>query len=280
MIDPVVCVDGFSYERLNIEEWFRTQSSSSTRIPVVYTSPTTGQVLTSTVFFPNTNLASAIQQYYSHEGPPRVVDVKERSASRLDLAKTPAQDNQMFLLQFSTSSLGKCVNIAPQRSQVTRSRIYADTAAWYEYIAFSATPSRLKSEQRPRVQFKIGRCKTGWGGLTIGLSPLSPDVIKTADLADYVDANCWWLDGNRWFHSPQSGTTLVPWSTDQLHTGDVISMVVPESGRLCVYMNGVKKLDLEDTGIPLFHGSQLYGFVALTGGYEEVCIIDDHTALE
>jgi hypothetical protein len=40
-------------------------------------------------------------------------------------------------------------------------------------------------------------------------------------------------------------------------------------------MNGVKKLDLKDTGIPTKIGTQLYGFVALTGGYEEVRILQD-----
>jgi len=272
MIDPVVCVDGFSYERRNLEEWFRTQSSTAAGTAPIYTSPQTGQVLASTVMIRNTRLLNAIE-FFTNRGltqPPSVRDSSPKYSSN-DVSQG------LSLLQFSSCALGKCVVLDKSRSQVARARIHTDTAAWYEYIAFSAYPARITADQKPTVHFKVGKCKTGWGGLTVGLSPLAPDLVRVPDLTDFVDANCWWLDANRWFHTPETGTTLVPWSTDELRTGDIISLYVPEPSRLCVYMNGVKKLDLKDTGIPLKLGSQLYGFVALTGGYEEVTIVEDHT---
>ena len=274
MIDPVVCVDGFTYERSNLEDWFRTRSST-TSTSTTYTSPRTGQVLSSTFMIANINLMHAIQ-YFTEQKLSETP--KPNRATPKPVAKPISQP--LSLRQFSSFAVGKCVTLNGSRSQVTRTRIHTDTAAWYEYIAFCEFPARITADQEPCVQFKIGKCKTGWGGLTVGLSPLAPELIKVPDLTDFVDAHCWWLDANRWFHTPETGTTLVRWSTDELRTGDSIALHVPEDGRLCVYVNGIKKLDLKDTGIPLRLGSQLYGFVALTGGYEEVSIIEADPKLQ
>ena len=275
MVDPVVCVDGFTYERTYLEEWFRTQSSSTTGDAPIYTSPQTGEILASTVMIGNTNLIKAIR-FLTGSVPSKPI----QSAKPTPRINTEQASQPVSLLQFSECALGKCVVLDKSRSKVTRTRIHTDTAAWYEYIAFSEAPARITADQKPRVQFKIGKCKTGWGGITVGLSPIAPHIIKVPDLTDFVDANCWWLDANRWFHTPETGTTLVRWSTDDLRTDDVITLFVPEDGRLCVYKNGIKKLDLKDTGIPLKLGSQLYGFVALTGGYEEATIVAQHNQLE
>ena len=275
MVDPVVCVDGFSYERTHLEEWFHTQSSALPGSSPNYTSPMTGQVLASTVMIPNSNLARAIE-FITLQTSTHIV--------RSDVSPKPQlkQPSPQYVptLQFSPFALGKCVTLADSRNKAIRTRIHTDTAAWYECIAFSSLPARITVDQKPRVTFKVGKCKTGWGGLTVGLSPIAPDRIQVPELTDFVDANCWWLDANRWFHTPETGTTLVPWSTDALRPGDEITLHVPEPGRLCVYMNGVKKLDLKDTGIPLNMGSQLYGFVALTGGYEEVTMTGDQSSLD
>ena len=275
MTDPVVCVDGFSYERRHLEQWFHTQSSGVPGLSPNYASPMTGQVLASTVMIPNLNLLKAIQFFTSKT----VTRTSRSDPSPKSIPKQSSPEN-IPTLQFSPFALGKCVNLADSRDKAIRTRIHTDTAAWYEYIAFSALPARISADHKPRVNFKVGTCKTGWGGLTVGLSPVAPNRIQVPELTDFVDANCWWLDANRWFHTPETGTTLVPWSTDALRTDDEVSLYVPESGRLCVYMNGIKKLDLKDTGIPLNMGSQLYGFVALTGGYEEVTISGDHGSLE
>ena len=276
MIDPVVCVDGFTYERANLNEWFRTQSTTvGGRVPV-FTSPQTGQTLASTVIIPNTNLKRAIEFFVD-----RVQSDTSPVVAATSMCKTNTTHQQpLSLFQFSPHAMGKCVILGDSREQVIRTRIHTDTAAWYEYIAFSSVPARITTNETPRVQFRVGKCRTGWGGLTVGFSPLAPDLIKVPDLTDFVDAKCWWLDSNRWFHTPETGTTLVPWSTDELRPGDVVSLAVPEPGRICVYMNNVKKLDLKDTGVPLKLGSQLYGFVALTGGYEEVTIVGGHFPLE
>lgn len=53
MEDPVICVDGNSYERCAIEEWFKNHN----------TSPLTGLVLSSIVLIPNRTLKRAIIQF-------------------------------------------------------------------------------------------------------------------------------------------------------------------------------------------------------------------------
>jgi hypothetical protein len=278
MRHPVVCVDGFSYERESILEWFEQQSKANQNSANQYSSPMTGEILSSNVLFRNINLEQAIEHYLGVEPP--VSKSEEQSApfedikTRSNLAKATHPVEKSFL-QFSQWSLGKSVILTDGRSRVVRSPIHTDTVVWYEYIAFSAFPARIKPDQHPRVRFQVGKCKTGWGGLTVGLSPTPPDKITVPALTDFVDNHCWWLDGNRWFHTPETGATLVPWSTDSLREGDIIGLYLPSNGRLCVYLNGVKKLDLKDTGIPTKLGTHLYGFVALTGGYEEVCILQD-----
>jgi len=53
MVDPVVCLDGHSYEKVNIEHWFETSDNS----------PKTGLPLGSKLLIPNHSLRAAIQQY-------------------------------------------------------------------------------------------------------------------------------------------------------------------------------------------------------------------------
>jgi len=53
MEEPVIAVDGFTYEKRCILEWFSTKG----------TSPTTGAVLTSTALIPNHSLKSQINQW-------------------------------------------------------------------------------------------------------------------------------------------------------------------------------------------------------------------------
>ena len=53
MVDPVVCLDGHSYERVNIEHWFETSDRS----------PKTGLPLSSKLLVANHSLRAAIQQY-------------------------------------------------------------------------------------------------------------------------------------------------------------------------------------------------------------------------
>lgn len=54
MTDPVMCEDGFSYERSAIEEWFSKDKN---------TSPMTNSVLTSTALFENDKLKREIDNY-------------------------------------------------------------------------------------------------------------------------------------------------------------------------------------------------------------------------
>jgi hypothetical protein len=53
MEEPVIAIDGFTYEKRCILEWFSTKG----------TSPTTGAVLTSKALIPNHSLKSQINQW-------------------------------------------------------------------------------------------------------------------------------------------------------------------------------------------------------------------------
>ena len=57
MDDPVFAMDGFTYNRKNIEEWFRMGKK---------TSPATGEALINTLFIPNHSLRSRISNWRSH----------------------------------------------------------------------------------------------------------------------------------------------------------------------------------------------------------------------
>jgi hypothetical protein len=57
MTDPVITVDGQSYERTAIQEWFQRGS---------ITSPATGAILTSNILVPNHALRNAIYKFHEH----------------------------------------------------------------------------------------------------------------------------------------------------------------------------------------------------------------------
>jgi hypothetical protein len=266
MVDPVISVDGFSYERENIERWLREQSNHSSASPI-YTSPVTGEVLQSRILIRNNNLAKAIAKFTKNElhlAP----SAPTKSVISVDFKLLES-------LQFSPWSLGNGITLENHRSVAVRAALPADTTDWYTFIAFSAFPARLTSNEKSRALFQVEKMQTGWGGLTIGFSPTAPDRIETAYMKDYIDANAWWLDDSNWFHTPLGGTMLVPWSTSQVKEGDRLGIEVPSRGRVCVYLNGVQKLDIKDTDIPDKKGVQLYAFVALTGGYTRVRVVQD-----
>lgn len=276
MTEPVVCVDGFSYEKQNIENWFKEQTDSG-RAKNGFTSPVTGEKLQSTLLIRNVNLAKAIAKYVSgaslHLRPSAPEQESLASTSLYGKGGTPSSFTDA--LQFSPWSLGRCVTLEDRRSLAVKSIMPADTVDVYETIAFSAFPSRFTSDEKPRALFQVEKAKTGWGGLSLGFSPTPADKIKAADVKDFIDANAWWLDGSNWFHSPNGGAVLVNWSTSQLKQADRVGIMVPSHGRFCLYVNGQKKLDLKDTDLPVKAGTQLYGFVGLTGAYEQVRIIQD-----
>jgi hypothetical protein len=274
MQDPVVAIDGFTYERESVEYWFREQGTKPSG-DVRYTSPVTGERLQSTLVIPNTNLAKAITYYL---GIQLAVTLPKSKGSNEQPESDPLlheDEGTRISLQFSHWTIGKAITLDHHRSVITKSILPADRADWYDLIAFSAFPSRFTVDEKPRVLFQVEKARTGWGGLTFGFSPLAPDQIKTGILYDFIDAYCWWLDGSNWFHTPNGGTVLVPWSTSDIKQGDRVGIIVPSHGRFCVYVNGVKKVDLKETDLPVKIGTQLYGFVALTGGYDRVRIIQD-----
>jgi hypothetical protein len=201
--------------------------------------------------------------------PPKKLDKQKPSAT----VSTSSYDG--LSLQFSHWTIGRGITLDQNRAVITKSVLPADRVDWYDLIAFSAFPSRYTSDEKPRILFLVEKARTGWGGLTFGFSPSPPENIDASLICDFIDANCWWIDGSNWFHTPNGGTVLVPWSTSELKQGDRVGLTVPSHGRFCVYVNGVRKVDIKDTDLPVKIGTQLYGFISLTGGYDRVRIIQD-----
>ena len=264
----MICVDGFTYERNAIETWFSEQATKFNATGV-YKSPVTGLPLQSSLLIPNINLSKAVAMFGSRNG---------QFSPSAPPPTAPSKSDSIDSLQFSPWSLGRAVTLDDHRSAAVKSIQHADTVDWYELVAFSAFPARFTAGETPRSVFLIEKAKTGWGGITLGFSPLAPERIKTAELEDFLDANAWWLDGSSWFHKPNGASVLVPWSTSKLREGDRVGICVPTHGRFCVYVNGKKTVDLKDTDLPVKVGAQLYGFVGLGGGFDRIRIVQDTPA--
>lgn len=143
MSDPVVCVDGFSYERESILHWFREHEPNKNG-ELIFSSPITGQRLQSALVIPNINLQKAIAHYFHHE--PNL----SRSKPNIE---TKQSSSTLESLQFSQWTLGKSVTLSEHRSVVSRGAQPADTADWYDSIAISAFPSRFTADEKPRALF-------------------------------------------------------------------------------------------------------------------------------
>ena len=75
MTDPVICTDGYSYERNAIEQHFRAQIDLQMQLrggegeeggPVVVTSPITKERLNSPDVFANRALQALLQKYHAN----------------------------------------------------------------------------------------------------------------------------------------------------------------------------------------------------------------------
>ena len=60
MKDPVLAMDGYSYDRLAIHEWFVTQQNQGKTVPE---SPKTGQPLVNWTLLPNHGLRESINEF-------------------------------------------------------------------------------------------------------------------------------------------------------------------------------------------------------------------------
>jgi len=79
MADPVIAMDGHSYDRPYIEQWFQEHS----------TSPKTGEQLTTNLLIPNYNLKKLIMDFKAQQ-PESARDEAEAENKRLILELTDA----------------------------------------------------------------------------------------------------------------------------------------------------------------------------------------------
>lgn len=72
MSDPVICADGYTYERAAIEQHFRSQQELLAQVGVTgadarFASPTTKERLESTALIPNRSLAALLTKFYASQ---------------------------------------------------------------------------------------------------------------------------------------------------------------------------------------------------------------------
>ena len=88
MRDPVVAMDGHSYERKNIERWLREKS----------TSPMTGATLDLLMLLPNHALRTSIREYMEQQEPTR------RGAAGIDTVVDTVADGHYYVVPENTAT--------------------------------------------------------------------------------------------------------------------------------------------------------------------------------
>ena len=266
MEDPVVTVDGFSYERRAIEQWLRSSDLS----------PLTGHKLVSTVLIANVNLHKAIDLYkkthindtFIPEHLSDVISVFPTGAQPRQVSKE--MDTPYAYLDDTPDAMsdhlkGACVAIRDSRT-VTR---IAEPSTWYGTVVFVARPVKVFGTGN-FVILEIMESLTQWGGLVVGFSVV--DFRQQESQTRVIDEYSYYLDSQGWLQLPGSSSMLCDWHAGNLKQGDVVIVTLPEDGRFVVSVNGVNKVDvLPETPVPR---GPLFPFFACFGACKTVRLVE------
>ena len=255
MVDPVSTVDGYSFERGALEAWLCTSQLS----------PLTGERLASTVLIPNRNLRKAIELFQAErERASELISVIPRDDGPSSIAFQGFSAAQGFpkiygVTQsgFSSLFLGPSVELpSPDRAI----RVVAEPDM-YKSIVFISHPLKAYAATS-RLELEISSVSSEWGGLLIGVTRVDFRQAAPGTLMRLVDDESWFFNSQGWFHHPEEGDSLFPWSTANLLKGDSVVLDLPDDGRFCLTVNGVLKVDAREAGIPQ---GPLFAFVGLFG---------------
>ena len=264
MEDPVVTVDGFSYERLSIEQWLQSSELS----------PLTGHKLASKVLIPNVNLHKAILLYR------KSIDLNDRASDIISVfppipgphsarqGQTEDVHPYAYLEEVPDMVADhlKGVSVRIDGRVVTRT---TEPATWYSTVAFVARPVKVLGVGNYFV-LEVVDSVTQWGGLVIGVT--MTDFRQQDSQTRVIDEYSYYLDSQGWLHSPDSSSTLCEWHAGNLKAGNIITVTLPDDGRFILTVDGKTKVDVRpETPIPQ---GPLFPFFACFGACKSVRLIE------
>uniref|UniRef100_A0A0G4G837 U-box domain-containing protein n=1 Tax=Chromera velia CCMP2878 TaxID=1169474 RepID=A0A0G4G837_9ALVE len=272
MRDPVVTVDGHSYERTAISAWFDEGKK---------TSPASGATLPSSVLLPNHALRYAIEHFLDMNPQMRNFQAKNDTtmprvkrnpysvnAGRYDVA------GESFC--FLNEGHGDCVEVKDFGRIAQRWR---ESPKMVDTVVFIAQPLRQMPSDPVSFSFRVLEHVTAMSGMLLGLSPEPlPAILKKedTDLEEYIKGNCWYIDQAGWLFRPYETGDHLSWNIADLRAQDLVCLTVTEDGSLVVEVNDEVKTKYP-AKIPtvLKDGSfqEMYGFMSITGNVKAVELV-------
>eukprot|EP00397_Hematodinium_sp_SG-2012_P034379 GEMP01036873.1.p1 GENE.GEMP01036873.1~~GEMP01036873.1.p1 ORF type:complete len:332 (+),score=76.91 GEMP01036873.1:247-1242(+) len=289
MRDPVITVDGHSYERRQIEAWFGSQDKP--------TSPITSEALPSKTLIPNHALRSAINKYY--ETLPRdvqaqvdldaaelpTISLKSKKtvmptvlAMPVDGANVPPDAAIVHGVALRSNASGAW-SWASQDCVADRVEVVGNGAVlrrkeqggrFTDVAAFASRPLRLFYGEPMVFAIQIIKASYAWGGICMGVAPeFTPG--EAYSLETHLERNSWYLDGDRWFRSPlDENNQLVSLSTANLKEGHVLALQVEDTGAISYSVNGKQIFRIDGAVVDV--SQPLVPWVALMGNCAEVTL--------
>ena len=264
MEEPVITVDGFSYERKAIEQWLESSELS----------PMTGNKLASKVLIPNLNLHKAIMLFRKEQDNgnyDRLSDLVSvfPPAQRVQSTSSAQEQGPYAYLNDmpdSISSQLKGVSVAIDDRLVKR---ITEPTSWYNTVVFVNNPVKVYGVGNYFV-LEIIETITQWGGLVVGVSTV--DFRQQESQTRVIDEYSYYLDSQGWLHCPDSSSLLCDWHSGTLKADSVVTVTLPDDGRFIVAVDGKVKVDVRpDISIP--HGP-LFPFFACFGACKSARLLE------
>jgi len=301
MNNPVIAVDGHSYDEKHIMAWFQNHAHIAGAI-----SPITGEILPSRTLIPNHALRVAIDEYY--QSLPDDLR-REIDHDRNEPVPMPAQRDARAQSSTSKTSQYNCGTTRPVDKPVLKGTVVSGEPAvvmatvpgtweWCcwgpkvdatnnnrdlrrieeggqnaDVAAIGNRTLRLYPDEPMIFSVEIKKVSCAWGGLHIGLIANLRNGNMTS-LEDEIESRGWYLDGDRWYRTPGDDNELTSLWTGNLKKNDIMSFRVGDDGSITYYINGSKMVSLANRKIPV-HES-LYPFVSLMGSTVEVSLECQH----
>lgn len=277
MNDPVVTMDGHTYERSAIQSWFLNQQKQGVAQPL---SPKTGEKLPSFALIPNHNLKMMIEEYHRRKGTkPKPVTAPSSYASgnrrdEFDVGHISPAVEEHGDYDLVRGEIAMCYSSHLKGDQVELTgamrvaRRINHEVPWQSTVAFVQRQLKVTSSEHQVCEFRIDRENNMWGGPVFGLAPRLPSAAIFIE--DFIDQECWWIDGQGWLHLPnQRSPELVGWQTSNVHEADRISLYASDSGAFILAVNGRVKFRFVNAELPQ---QGLHAFVAVCGNCDEISV--------
>jgi len=307
MKNPVIAVDGHSYDEKHITAWFETAGTGSDP-----TSPITGEILPSRDLIPNHALRGAIMEYYQQLPEHIRRHVDEAAEERVPIPSSSSAQGggaachiaggggssktSQYTLTTPASSRpilhGTVLEVpdtvacvltwewcccGPKVEAVNNDKVLRrieDGQTFSEVTALGSRALRLYADEPMIFSVKIQRTDLAWGGMTIGLIA-NDKQGRLSSVEGEIESSGWYLDGDRWFHTQNDrDNELVSLATGNLQVDDIISFKVSDNGSVSFFVNGEKKVCLGNAKVPV--DQALYPFVSLLGSTAEVSLDCQH----